>query len=141
MGNAAHTVGDLPGFLGRHLSPQTRFFEVRETLTLESGERLDGVRIAYRTWGDPANAADNAVLICHALTGSADADAWWPDIIGDGRASPARFHRLQQHSGQLLRHDRARLVSSRGNVTARPSRASPCGTWSRLNGTCWITWA
>lgn len=83
-------VADLPDFLVRHLSPRTRFLELSEALVLESGERLDGVRIAYRTWGDPANAADNAVMICHALTGSADVDAWWPDIVGEGRAFDPR---------------------------------------------------
>ena len=49
------------------------------------------VEIAYRTWGERANAAEHAVLICHALTGSADVEAWWPDIIGEGRTfDPAR---------------------------------------------------
>lgn len=53
---------------------------------LENGERLRDVTIAFRTWGDPANGTNNAVLICHALTGSADVDAWWPNIIGAGKA-------------------------------------------------------
>src|SRR5690606_13606920 len=47
------------------------------------------VTIAYRTWGDPANAA-STVLICHALTGSADVDAWWPGIISEGGAFDPR---------------------------------------------------
>ena len=42
--------------------------------------------VAYRTWGRLAAAGDNAVLVCHALTGSADVDAWWPALLGPGRA-------------------------------------------------------
>ena len=49
--------------------------------SLENGESLTDVQIAYRTWGDAANAEDSAVLICHALTGSADVEAWWPDTV------------------------------------------------------------
>jgi homoserine O-acetyltransferase len=79
----------LPRYLAQHISPETRFLRLPEPLSLESGATLDGVTIAYRTWGDPANAAQNAILICHALTGSADVDAWWPGIIGrDGAFDP-----------------------------------------------------
>lgn len=59
---------------------------MREPLQLECGDALRDVQIAYQTWGDIRNAAGNTVLICHALTGSADVDAWWPDIIGAGKA-------------------------------------------------------
>jgi len=79
----------LPRYLAQHISPATRFLRLPGALSLESGATLDGVTIAYRTWGDPANAARNAILICHALTGSADVDAWWPGIIGrDGAFDP-----------------------------------------------------
>ena len=81
----------LPDYLQRHIADDTRFLRVPGEFVLESGEVLRDVDIAYRTWGDPANAAEHAVLICHALTGSADVEAWWPNIIGEGRAfDPAR---------------------------------------------------
>jgi len=76
----------LPPHLQAQLSEDTRFLRVEGEFGLENGERLRDVDIAYRTWGDPANAADGAILICHALTGSADVDAWWPNIIGTGKA-------------------------------------------------------
>ena len=76
----------LPAYLAQHVSSDTRYLTLPEAFTLEGGEVLDHVVIAYRTWGDRRNAADNAILICHALTGSADVEAWWPDIIGKGRA-------------------------------------------------------
>jgi homoserine O-acetyltransferase/O-succinyltransferase len=77
---------ELPERLRRHVSPETRFLRLEEPLQLEAGGELERVTVAWRSWGDPANAVHNAVLICHALTGSADADAWWPGIIGKGGA-------------------------------------------------------
>jgi homoserine O-acetyltransferase/O-succinyltransferase len=84
----ALTTGEetLPAYLGRHISSATQFFEVPAPVLLESGRELQGVKVAYRTWGNPENAAQNAILICHALTGSADVDAWWPGIISPGSA-------------------------------------------------------
>ena len=76
----------LPDYLATHVGEETLYHVVKGRFVLESGEWLKDVQIAYRTWGDPANAQDHAILICHALTGSADVDAWWPNIIGAGRA-------------------------------------------------------
>lgn len=73
------------------VSACTRVLRLPEVFELESGERLPGAQVAYRTWGELAADGRNAVLICHALTGSADADDWWPGLIGEGRAlDPAR---------------------------------------------------
>ena len=76
---------NLPDYLSAQISDDTETLAV-SGFTLESGQGLSDVQIAYRTWGDIANAKDHAILICHALTGSADVDAWWPNIIGTGRA-------------------------------------------------------
>ncbi|HSD28431.1 MAG TPA: homoserine O-acetyltransferase, partial [Vicinamibacteria bacterium] len=53
---------------------------------LESGGRLPAVTVAYRSWGRLNARGDNAVLVCHALTGSADVDRWWGPLLGPGRA-------------------------------------------------------
>jgi homoserine O-acetyltransferase/O-succinyltransferase len=74
-----------PEFLA-HVSEATRYYEIPGGLTLECGEVLHEVVVAYRTWGAIENAAERAVLICHALTASADADEWWPGMIGEGCA-------------------------------------------------------
>ncbi len=70
-------VGDLV------TSGEQNIFELAEPLGLESGARLPRVRVAYRTWGTPS---EDAVLVCHALTGSADAFSWWGGLFGPGRA-------------------------------------------------------
>ncbi len=80
----------LPDFLKVHLSPDTRYFTAGRFI-LESGEHLDEVTVAYRSWGNVANATHRAILICHALTGSADVESWWPGLVGPGGAfDPAR---------------------------------------------------
>ncbi|TPX54997.1 hypothetical protein SeMB42_g00026 [Synchytrium endobioticum] len=55
-------------------------------LTLENGTELHQVPIAYKTWGKLNASADNAMVICHALSGSADVEDWWGPLIGPGRA-------------------------------------------------------
>ncbi len=59
--------------------------------TLEGGTPLREVPVAYRSWGRLNDAGDNAVLVCHALTGSPDAAEWWDELFGPGRAlDPSR---------------------------------------------------
>lgn len=65
------------------MHPATRFFALPD-LQLDSGAVQRGARLAYRTWG--VASARRAVLVCHALTGSADADVWWPEVVGEGAA-------------------------------------------------------
>ncbi len=66
--------------------PAGGVLEIGRPFVLESGRTLETVQVAYRCWGRPSPAGDNAVLVCHALTGSADVDAWWGGLLGDGRA-------------------------------------------------------
>lgn len=54
-------------------------------LTLDSGRTLADVPVAYDAWGELNAAGDNAVIVCHALTGSSEADIWWGPLIGSGR--------------------------------------------------------
>lgn len=68
--------------LKRWISDDTEFIDLEEPLPLECGRELPQVRIAYRTWGRPRS---SATLVCHALTGSADADDWWADLFGPGK--------------------------------------------------------
>lgn len=73
------------------VSRETRAWRPAGPFHLESGATLPEVQVAYRTWGELAPDGGNAVLVCHALTGSADADAWWGGLFGAGKAlDPAR---------------------------------------------------
>ena len=80
------TAESLPQHLARHISPATQYLRLTKPLALENGDVLEDIVVAYQTWGDRANAARRTVLVCHALTGSADVDAWWPGLIGEGCA-------------------------------------------------------
>jgi homoserine O-acetyltransferase/O-succinyltransferase len=69
-------------------------------LMLDCGERLAPIQVAYETWGTLNAAGDNAVLVCHALTGDSHAAGkympedtrlgWWDPLIGPGRAFDTR---------------------------------------------------
>ncbi|PGH07538.1 homoserine O-acetyltransferase [Helicocarpus griseus UAMH5409] len=52
------------------------------SFTLESGVTLHNVPIAYTTRGKLSPAGDNALVICHALSGSADVSDWWGPLLG-----------------------------------------------------------
>ena len=62
----------------------------------ELGGSLREVTLAYETWGDLDDAADNAVLLVHALTGDSHAaggpseghrrGGWWDPMVGPGLA-------------------------------------------------------
>ena len=53
-------------------------------LLLESGQTLANPTLHYAVYGRLNAARDNAVLVCHALTGSALVGSWWPEIFGPG---------------------------------------------------------
>jgi homoserine O-acetyltransferase len=68
------------------ISPETQFYHLPEPFYLESGEVLEGVQVAYRTWGRLNADRDNGVLVCHALTGWADVEDWWEPLLGANRS-------------------------------------------------------
>jgi homoserine O-acetyltransferase/O-succinyltransferase len=64
-------------------------------LTLESGQKLGPITLAYETYGQLNAEKSNAVLVLHALSGDAHAagfhegdknSGWWDDMIGPGKA-------------------------------------------------------
>src|SRR5512137_303532 len=75
---------------------ETRHARVCESgLDLDCGRRLDAVTVAYECYGRLNAARDNAILVCHALSGGAHAagwhdgaakPGWWDVMIGPGKA-------------------------------------------------------
>ena len=78
---------------------QTRYFTFAEggdALVLANGRTLGPITLAYETYGELNADKDNAILICHALSGDAhvagyhsahDKDpGWWDVMVGPGRA-------------------------------------------------------
>ena len=59
-------------------------FAQDEPFQLESGGSLSPVTLRFAVYGEPNVAGDNVVLICHALSGSARADDWWPELFAPG---------------------------------------------------------
>ena len=44
---------------------------------------MKNVPVAFKTYGALSPEADNAMVICHALTGSADVGDWWGPMLGE----------------------------------------------------------
>jgi homoserine O-acetyltransferase/O-succinyltransferase len=93
---------------------ETRYLDLPNPLALDCGRELHPVRVAYETYGVLSPRRDNAILVCHALSGDAhaagfskeapahstrdgfgaddrdgEADTglgWWDGMIGPGKA-------------------------------------------------------
>jgi homoserine O-acetyltransferase/O-succinyltransferase len=79
----------------RHARPlkYAEYATFDEPLELELGGHLHQVTVAYETYGRLNAKRDNAVLICHALSGDshvarhddADDPGWWDIVVGPGK--------------------------------------------------------
>jgi homoserine O-acetyltransferase len=93
---------------------ETRYLDLPHPVALDCGRTLHPVRVAYETYGALSRGRDNAILVCHALSGDAhaagfskeaaaqstrdgfgaedrDGEAgkglgWWDGMIGPGKA-------------------------------------------------------
>ncbi len=59
-------------------------FVLGEPLALECGCTLASPTLHYAVYGRLNAARDNAVLVCHALSGSALVGSWWPEVFAPG---------------------------------------------------------
>ena len=68
------------------------YFQYQQSFTLESGQSLSEITIAYHTYGTLSASKDNVIWICHALTANSNAQEWWPGMIGEGLAFDPSKH-------------------------------------------------
>ena len=87
-------VDVTPG-LGLVETQSAELFAPDRPLRMAGGAELASVTVAYETYGELNAAKDNAVIVCHALTGDAHAagwhegdkhPGWWNTLIGPGKA-------------------------------------------------------
>lgn len=75
---------------------RTATFGKGKELRLQSGAVLSPVTVVFETYGKLSPAGDNAILVCHALSGDAHASScsrregegkpgWWEHFIGPGK--------------------------------------------------------
>jgi homoserine O-acetyltransferase len=72
-----------------------RVVERENPLALDCGKTLGPIDVAYETYGHLNKAGDNAILICHALSGNAHVagynnpedkkPGWWEGMVGPGK--------------------------------------------------------
>jgi homoserine O-acetyltransferase len=89
---AIRTLEDEPGEVGL---VAWHDFVSSEPFTCESGETIPGFTLRYETYGRLNAAKDNAILICHALSGDHHCAGvhsltdrkvgWWNNMIGPGK--------------------------------------------------------
>ena len=90
----------------RHLAPgdvgivSPRDFVYSQSFAFKSGQTIPGFTLRYETYGSLNATRDNAVLVCHALSGDHHCagwhspndkkPGWWNNLIGPGKAVDTR---------------------------------------------------
>lgn len=84
------------------LTATSQSITLTQPIALDSGQALDGVEIAYETYGALNDDKSNAILIFHALTGDqfvakvhplTGKPGWWDRMVGKGKPiDTARYH-------------------------------------------------
>ena len=113
---------------------ETKFVELFSSgnpFHMDCGSELAPVSVAYETYGELNLAGDNAILVCHALTGSAHAagylseDAksagWWETFIGEGKALDTRKYFV------ICSNFLGGCYGTTGSVSTDPSTGKPFG--------------
>ena len=99
----------------------------------ECGRSIPELEVSYEAYGEFTG--DNAVLVCHALTGSAhvagrhpdqetdgQARAWWDDIVGPGKAIDTREYYV------LCANVPGSCYGTTGPASENPETGEPYGT-------------
>lgn len=92
--NTGHNPTEKDSAVPAHPLRHVQFYHLPESLHLKEGGQLDSVTVAYETYGQLNQEKDNAVLVCHAITGDShvarhdqnDAPGWWDKLVGPGKS-------------------------------------------------------
>ena len=119
--NAPQSVGEV--------SVQAAVFE--QPLALAGGGELRRWQLSYETYGRPNADMSNAVLVCHALSGSqhaagwladdADNIGWWDNFIGPGKPLDTDFFYV------ISPNNLGGCHGSTGPVSPHPDDGKPYG--------------
>ncbi len=123
-------TGHEPRSLGLVETQRVVLFTEDNPLVLDSGETLAPVEVAFETYGERVPDDSNVVVICHALTGDANAaghhgdparPGWWDTLIGPGK--PVDTERLFVVSANLL----GGCQGTTGPSSINPATGAPYG--------------
>jgi homoserine O-acetyltransferase len=99
-------------------------------LALESGGHLDGLEIAYKTYGRLNADRSNAILVCHALTldqhvasrhPGTGKPGWWASLVGPGRPIDPERHFI------ICSNVIGGCMGSTGPSSTNPATGAPYG--------------
>ena len=97
----ARAQSEQAGSVGKVQSQLMDVATINNPLELQYGRTLKNITVAFETYGELNATGDNAILICHALTGSAhvagvhdreDVPGWWDPLIGPGKPIDTNTH-------------------------------------------------
>ncbi|MCD7962012.1 MAG: homoserine O-acetyltransferase [Rikenellaceae bacterium] len=58
-----------------------KYFKYDKPFTLENGEVITDLTIAYHTFGRLKPGKNNVIWVCHALTANSEVADWWPNTV------------------------------------------------------------
>ncbi|MCF6361279.1 MAG: homoserine O-acetyltransferase [Cyclobacteriaceae bacterium] len=61
----------------------SKIYKHKALFELELGSHIEGLQIAYHTYGTLNKEKSNVVWVFHALTASSDVMDWWPGLFGE----------------------------------------------------------
>jgi len=105
-------------------------FPASEPLRLDSGGMIEGLEIAYQTYGRLNADKSNAVLICHALTGDQHVASphpvtgkpgWWLRLVGPGKPLDPERHFI------ICSNVVGGCMGSTGPASVNPATGKPWG--------------
>ena len=122
-----HLASDSVGIV----TTQYYTFAEKEPMKLVSGKTLGPITLAYETYGTLNETKSNAILIVHALSGTAHAagfhapddpyPGWWDDFTGPGK--PFDTDKYFVISSNVI----GSCVGSTGPASVNPATGSPYG--------------